>query len=354
MVYTLFEGRFCRVLTAAGVLTAALVCTENAGADVAVAGTHILPSDAVFTGVNDFPKFRFVVAVHSHRPSPEEMPSMPIPEPSAVKEGEPVPIHKVFFQELRAIPLDAPDPVPDAWVLASNAPTSGSFTRHPVRVPIGSDEVSARAYYHVRQVEAGWISVELLGADLLLKDGSKKPHVKVIPVSYAVESFEAEPGWKLFLMPDPKWPAGAVSLPAVRYGVGDELVLTPGPRTLVAVKGDVGPSGSLDGKEYRVWGRPLDAFQTDEVAPESGAVGRQVRLHVEIGSEGKLDISLGERFRNGEGDWFEDADLTFPVEGVLRREHKIALGALGILAIGLLGGGVWFVRRRRKRAGSPS
>lgn len=329
---------------------ALLLGAAPARGDVAIAGTHIIPSDAVFTGTRDFPGYRFVVAVHTSRPGKDEMPSIPIPPPAPVREGEPVSTHTVYFQELRAIPADMPDPVSDEWVLASKAPTSGSFSRHPVRVADGSNERSARAYYHIRQVRAGWISLELLGADLLLDDGSKKPHVKVIPQSYSIESFEAPAGWQLFVMPDPKWAPSDSPLPAVAVGAGDTLPLSPGPRTLVAVFGGLGPDGSLTGKEYQTWGRPIDPFWREEVEVGSGAVLQQRQLNVRISPGGTMEMSFGERFKDADGDWFDDSELTFPVDQILRPEQKIALGVAASVLVAFIAGAVWLFRRRKRKA----
>jgi hypothetical protein len=318
-------------------------------ADVALPGHRIVPSEAVITGVRDFPAYRFVIAVHTYRPDPKMFESRPLPPPATVREGEPVSTDTLYFQELRAIPADTPDPVTDAWVLASGAPTSGSFTRHPLRVPNESGERVARSRFHVRQVQAGWISLELLSNTAVMPDGSERPLSRVVPKSYAIDSFEAPPGWQLFLMPDPTRPRAEPALPAILCKTGDVLPLSPGPRTLVAIEGSPGENGSLEGKPHRLWGRPLDAWAREELPVESTAVAHRVQIEARVDPESEQWISIGERYQDARGRWFEDAELTSPVDVPIG--WWWAAGG-GVASAAVLLAGTWGWRRRRAKGGA--
>jgi hypothetical protein len=324
-----------------------LLGAAPARADVALPNHRTVPSEAVITGLRDFPAYRFVIAVHTHRPDPEMFKSRPLPQPVAVREGEPAPTDTVYFQELRAIPADTPDPVTDEWVLASRAPTSGSFTLRPLRVPNTSGERVSRARFHVRQIQAGWISLELLSSVAVMADGSERPLSKVIPTTFAIESFEAPPDWQLFLMPDPSWPRAEPPLPAIPCKPGELLPLSPGPRTLVAVRGSVGSDGSLDGKTHLVWGQPLDAWRRREVPADSAAAARRVELEVRVEPDGDLGISHGGHFEDAHGRAFHDEDLTMPVDVYFGWQWWAAGGGA---CVALLVAGTWAWRRRRRRA----
>lgn len=326
---------------------ALLLGPAPARADIAISGHRRLPSEAVITGLRDFPAYRFVIAVHSHRPDPDMFKHRPLPQPVAVREGEPVGTDGVYFQELRAIPADTPDPVTDEWVLASRAPASGSLMPRPVQVPLDSGDRVARARFHARQVQAGWISLELLSYVAVMADGSERPLSKVIPVTYTVESFQAPPDWQLFLMADPSWPRAEPPLPAVPCEPNELLPLSPGPRTLVAVRGSVGPDGSLDGKQHLVWGYPLDAWRREEVPVESAAAGRRVDLEVRVEPDGTLGMTHGGYFLDAEGRAFHDEDLKEPVDRYYSWQWWAAGGAA---CVALLAAGAWTWRRRRRTA----
>lgn len=331
------------------VCSALLLGAPSARADVSGPNERTVPSEVVFTGLRDFPAHRFVIAVSSHRPSPDELANPALPPPTPVREGEPVSTDTIYFQELRALPVDTPDPVTDAWVLGSRAPTSGVFTRHPRRVPFDSRERVTRARFHVRQIQAGWVSLELLSIEAVMADGSDQPLARLIPGSHAIEWFEAPPGWQLFLMPDPSWPRAEPSPPAIPCNTGDVLPSFPGPRTLVAVQGSVGPDGSLDGKPHLAWGRPLNPWHREEVSLDSPAVARQLQIEVQVRPGSKLEISTSERFQDAQGRWFHDEDMTIPVDVPVRWAWYAAGGGAGA-ALLLAGAWAW---RRRRRARAP-
>jgi len=328
-----------------------LLSPEVARADVALPNTHIVASEAVLTGLVDFPAYRFVIAaVPISRDSgwPE---SMKLPLPVAVHEGEHVSTSSIYFQEVRAIPADAPEPVTDEWLAASHAPTSGSFTLHPLRVADGSTEKVARAHYHVRQIRSGRVALELMSAVTVMGDGSEHPYLKPVPVSYEIASVEAPPGWQLYLMPDPSWPRDNPPLPAVRCKAGDVLPLSPGPRTLIAVQGDPGPDGSIANKPFVTWGYPLDAWHRTEVLPESKVVAVRQELEIEVdpgrAPERRLSITRGERYQDASGDWFEDEGATLPVRSPPSEQWQWWWAAFGGAGVTLVLG-AWIVRRRRR------
>lgn len=328
--------------------SALLLLAVPAAADVALPNTHIIPSESVFTGLRDFPAYRFVVAVSTHRPDPKETGYPPIPPPAPVREGEPVDTGTTYFQDLRAIPADTPDPVSDAWVLASKSPTSGSFSRHPRHVPDDSTEKVARGYFHVRQIHAGWISLELLKYVAVMPDGSEQPIVKVLPVSYSIQSLEAPPGWQLFLMPNPSWPRADPPLPALPCKAGDVLPLVPGPRTLVAVKGALEPDGSPGDKPFVLWPGHLDPWYRAEASLDSPVVALRTSYEVVVRPGDSLDMIAETQYQDGKGRWFHDEGMTLPVE-VPGGWEVWAAAAGGLGAVALAGGWVWR-RRRRTRA----
>lgn len=335
--------------------SALLLGATPARADVAPGpGERDVASEVVFTGVRDIPGYRFVIAVASYRPEPELFTEDKLPAPIAVRDGEPISTDTIYFQELRAIPVDTPDPVTDAWVLASGAPTSGVFTHHRRVVPTSSGERISRASFHVRRVEGKWISIELRSYMGVMADGSEQPISKPIPRTYLIESFTAPPGWKLYTMVDPSWPRVEPPPPATPCEVGEIVPLSPGIRTLVAVEGTVGPDGSLDGKAHQAWGRPLDVFHRDEVPADSTAVASRQALEINVVPERKLQVTIGRRFGDAEGRWFEDEGMTIPVKAPAS-EHAwwtVCAVAAGAAVLGL--GGAWAWRRRTRRRGAPS
>jgi hypothetical protein len=333
-----------RSLPGSAWLAALLLAPAAARADVSVPGERIVPSDVVFTGLLDFPAYRFVVAAV---PIPHDagMPeSVKPPTPTEVREGEPLSTNTIYFQELRAIPADAPQPVTDAWLASSQAPTSGSFTRRPFRVPIESSERLARARYHVRQIKAGWISIELLSASVLMADGSERPLSKPIPRSYEIVSFEAPPGWQLFLMPNPSWPREGHA-PPIPCAVGDVLPLSPGPRTLVAIQGT--PEGSVAGEPFVAWGAHLHAWIRDDVSVDSAAVASRVQLELQVEPGRPLGVTVRSIYQDARGRWFDDPDARlYPVRGSDSWPWWGAAGGAAALATGF-----WALRRRRRAPG---
>jgi hypothetical protein len=323
---------------------AAILVAPAARADVSSPGERIVPSEAVIEGLADFPALRFVVAVVPVRSDMWMPEHADLPAPSAVRDGVPVATSTRYFQELRAIPRDAPEPVTDAWLASSHAPSSGSFTRHPLRVPVTSGERTARSRFRVRQIEAGWIALELISVVAMMGDGSERPIARGIPRSYEIESVEAPPGWRLFLMPDPSWPRTAPAPPIIACGAGDLLPLSPGPRTLVAVEGSPGPDGSLAGKPHVVWGRHLDAFQREEVPAGSPVIAHRAQLAVQIDPGHPLRIAAGDRYQDARGLWFHDEEATFPVDVPRSRWVAGVAGAGALLVVG-----AWVARRARRR-----
>ncbi len=315
-----------------------------ARADVASPDTHIVASETVLTGLADFPAYRFVIAAVPIPPD-AVIGSRPLPLPVVVHDGEHVPTSSIYFQEVRAIPLDAPEPVTDAWLASSHAPTSGSFTLHPLRVPNESTERVARAHYRVRQVRSGRVSLELLSAVAVTADGAERPYVKPIPISYEIASLKAPPGWQLYLAPDPSWPRESPPLPAIRCEAGDLLPLSPGPRTLVAVQGALDPDGSIAGRPFLVWGHPLDMWHRTEVLPDSKVVACRKELEIEVepglAPGSPLGMAMGERYEDADGRWFHDEEATFPADSRLRRWWPVGAGALFTLLAS-----AWAVRRR--------
>ncbi len=339
-----------RSLSVLGFSLALIFGGAPARADVAGPNERAVASQVVFTGLRDFPAYRFVIAVDPHRPDPKDIKNDDLPAPIPVRDGEPVSTDTIYFQDLRAIPADTPDPVTDAWVLASNAPTSGSFTLHPRRVQTESPERMVRATFHVRQIRGGWISLELMSHVVFLEGGSQQPISRLIPVSFAIETYEAPPGWQLYLMPDPTHARVDPPLPVVPCKAGDVLPMSPGPRTLVAVLGSVGPDGSLDGKTHLVWGRPLDPWRREEVPVQSAAVAQRVDVEVVVRQEGKLEMTVGRHFQDAQGRLFWDDGLTMPVdvpEGSERWGWWPVAGGGAAGALLLLG--LWTWRGRRKR-----
>jgi hypothetical protein len=320
---------------------ALLLAPAVARADLIGPDERRVPSEVVFTGLRDFPAYRFVAAVGSLRPDVQGDAEMPAPTP--VREGEVVITSSPFFQELRAIPADTPDPVTDAWVLASKAPTSGIFTRHPMAVPTTSSERASRARFHVRQIQGGWISLELISNATVQADGSERPLSKVIPVSYAIEAFTAPPGWQLFVMPDPSWPRVDDPPPAIPCKAGDVLPSPPQLRTLIAVEGSPGRDGSLAGKPHLVWGHRLDPFRREEVSLDSAAVARRVQLEIEVMPGPELHITQGERYQDARGRWFDDESMGIEVAAPVRWWPWAAGGGAGALVVG-----AWVLARRRR------
>lgn len=329
-------------------LAALLLAPAAARADVSSPGERIVPSDVVFTGLVDFPGYRFVVAAV---PIPHDagMPeSMQPPTPAEVREGEPLPTSTIYFQELRAIPADAPQPITDAWLASSQAPTSGSFTRHPLRVPIASSERLARSRFQVRQIKAGWISIELLSASAVMADSSERALSRPIPRSYEIAAIEAPPGWQFFLMPNPAWPRSDPT-PPIPCAVGDVLPLSPGPRTVVAIEGTPGPDGSVAGKPFVAWGAHLHAWIRDEVSVDSAAVASRVQLELRVEPGRPLGVTVRHLYQNAKGRWFDDDEARlYPVSESDGWPWWCAAG--GAIAAALATG-FWAVRRRRRAPG---
>ncbi|HZF54390.1 MAG TPA: hypothetical protein VE093_37345 [Polyangiaceae bacterium] len=325
---------------------ALLLAPAAARADVSIPGERVVPSEVVFTGLVDFPAYRFVAAAvpipdDSWRPD-----SVQPPTPTQVREGEPLPTNTIFFQELRAIPADAPQPVTDAWLASSQAPTSGSFTRRRVRVPIASGERLARARYHVRQIKAGWISIELLSASALMNDGSERPLSRPIPRSYEIAAIEAPPGWQFFLMPHPSWPRED-PVPPIPCAAGDVLPLSPGPRTLVAIQGTPGPDGSVEGKPFVAWGAHLHAWMREDVPVDSAAVASRVQLELQVEPGSRLGVSVRERYEDARGRLFDDMEARlYPVTRSDRWPWWCVEGGAAAAALAL---GFWALRRRARR-----
>jgi hypothetical protein len=324
---------------------ALILAPAVAGADVAPdADERDVPEEAVFTGLRDFPAYRFVVAV-SNASSFKEA---DLPPPTPVEEGVVVPTSKMYFQHLRAIPTDAPDPVTYGWLASTRTPGSGLVMRRALRVRKTSTERVTRLHFQLRQIQAGFVSLELLSAVALLLDGSERPFLRLIPHTAEVTSLEAPQGFRLFLMPDPAWPRADPSPPVVPCTVGEVLPSSPGPRTLVAVEGAPGPDGSLAGKTYVAWTGLFDPWRRDELFPGSPAVARREELHVRVvpGSPVSLEVAHGERFQDAQGRWFVDEALTLPADVPVRWGWWVAGGA----AAGALGVGAWArVQRRRAR-----
>lgn len=327
-----------------------------ARADVSSPGERIVPSDVVFTGLVDFPAYRFVVAavpIGSDLGLPD---SLKPPTPAEVREGEPLSTSTVFFQELRAIPADAPQGVTDAWLATSKAPTSGSFSRRPLRVPEASGERLARVRYRVRQVKAGWVSLELLSTSTLMADGSEKDRSKPIPRSYEITALEAPPGWTMFLMPNPSWPREGAA-PAVPCAVGDVLPLSPGPRTLVAMEGTPGADGSVAGQPFVAWGGHMDPWVRDAVPVDSAAVASKVQMELQVEPGSRLGVTVRHLYQDAQGRWFDDEEARLypfnagvPVDASVRWAWW---GAAGGAAIAAVATGFWVLRRRRRAPAKP-
>lgn len=330
------------------VLAAALWLPVAARADVAVPGHRIVPSEIIFTGQADFPAYRFVVAVIPFSASSWSAGSPPVPTPAVALEGKPVSTSTHYFMELRAIPADAPDPVTDAWLASSHAPTSGSFGNRPLRVPEASDVRLDRVRYRVRRVEAGWVSIELISRVEVSSNGSERLFQKPIPQSFRIQSFKAPPGYRLFSMPDPSWPRSTAALPALPCAVGELVPLSPGLRTLVAVKGTPSPDGSLAGQPFVSWGAPLDGMSRHAVSADSAATLFQERLGIEVEEGAPLSVSHWRTYGDAEGRFFEDEGAReYPVESGPRwlRWAPFAGAGAGALAIA-----AFLVIRRRRRA----
>jgi hypothetical protein len=323
---------------------ALILCPAAARADVAVPGEHRLPSEVVFTGLHEFPAYRFVAAVSSHRPDDKDD-KRGAPTPTPVREGEVVVTDRLLFQELRAIPADTPDPVTDAWVLASNTPTSGIFTRHPSSVPDTSTDRASRARFRVRRIQGGRVSIELLSNAVVGADGTERPISKPVPVSWVIESLAAPPGWQLFLMRDPSWPSADPAPPPVPCKVGEILPLAPAIRTLVAVEGSPLPDGSIADKAHVVWGRPLDEWERQEVAVDSPVVEARGQLEIEVVPGRRLHVTRGERFRDTRGRWFDDESAMHPIEVPARWGSWAAGGGCAVVLLV----GAWAFRRIRRR-----
>lgn len=334
-----------RALPGLAYFAALLLAPAPARADISSPGERIVSSDVVFTGLSAFPAYRFVAAAI---PIPDDpgLDSLKPPTPTEVRDGEPLSTNPVYFQELRAIPLDAPQPVTDAWLASSQAPTSGSFTRRPFRVPIASGERLIRARYHVRQIKAGWVSLELLSTSVLMADGSERQLSKPIPRSYEIAALEAPPGWQFFLMPNPSWPRDGAA-PAGPFAVGDILPLSPGPRTIVAIQGTPGPDGSVEGKPFVAWGAHLHAWIRDDVPVDSDAVAGRLQLELQVKPGRPLWVSGRHLYQNAQGRWFnEEGARLYPV---LLSDRWPLWCVEGGAAAAALAAGFWVLRRRARR-----
>jgi hypothetical protein len=327
-----------------GVCAAALFASGVARADVASPGERRLPSESAFTGLGDFPGLRFVVAVIPPRDEALMPNDHPLPSPVPVRDGEAVKDDPVYFEEIWALPADAPNPVTLAWLGSSRAPHSGSFSLHQRRVPEASPERSVRTRYHVRLIQSGWVALEMLSSEAVLADGSTRPIAKAIPRSFEIASIEAPPDYQLFFMPDPSWPRADSPPPVVPCAPGDVLPLSPGIRTLVAVQGAPGPDGSLAGKSHVSWGAPLHAWRRSDVLPTSPAVAHRSRLEVRIEPGKPLGITRADLYQDAQGRWFYDEEAMFPVE-VPARWRVWAAGGAGAALLAI---GAWVVRRRRR------
>lgn len=325
---------------------ALLLAPAPARADVSSPGERIVSSDVVFTGLSDFPAYRFVAAAIPIPDDPGLTDTLKPPIPTEVRDGEPLPTNTIYFQELRAIPADAPQPVTDAWLASSQAPTSGSFTRRRFQVPIASGERLVRARYHVRHIEAGWISIELLPASALMSDGSERPLSRPLPRSYEIAAIEAPPGWQFFLMPHPSWPREGPA-PPIPCAVGDVLPLSPGPRTLVAIQGTPGPDGSVEGKPFVAWGAHLHAWIRDDVPVDSDAVAGRLQLELQVEPGRPLWVSGRHLYQNAQGRWFDDEEARlYPV---LLSDRWPLWCVEGGAAAAALAAGFWVMRRRARR-----
>jgi hypothetical protein len=329
-------------------LAALLLAPPPARADVSSPGERIVSSDVVFTGLSDFPAYRFVAAAIPIPDDPGLTDTLKPPTPTEVRDGEPLPTNTVFFQELRAIPLDAPQPVTDAWLASSKAPTSGSFTRRPFRVPIASGERLIRARYHVRQIKAGWISIEILSSSAFMTDGSERPLSRPIPRSYEIAALQAPPGWQFFVMANPSWPRENPP-PPIPCAIGDVLPLSPGPRTVVAVQGTPGPDGSLAGTPFIAWGAHLHDWIRDEVSLDSAAVASRVQVEFQVDPERPLWVTVTNLYQDARGRWFYDADARqLPVNPNDGWPWWWAAGGGAAAAVAT---GFWILRRRPRAPG---
>ncbi|MEQ9318749.1 MAG: hypothetical protein RIF41_06295, partial [Polyangiaceae bacterium] len=267
-------------LVATILVLGALLVTTHAHADVASPNQRIVPAELVFTGLGEVPGYRFVLAAIAIEDPPFD--DWSPPEPVEVSDGTAVPASTIYFQELRALPTDAPRPVSDAWLASSEAPSSGKVGRRPLRVPETSDEVVVRATYRVRQVRAGWISTELESVVADMADGSSRTLARPIPRVVSLSKVEVPDGWTLYWMAHPSWPPTAAPIPAVACSSGDDVPLSPGPRTLVAVQGGLTSEGAVAGRPFVAWDVHFDAWGRDAVAPESPAVTQRLELEVEV------------------------------------------------------------------------
>jgi hypothetical protein len=329
-----------------------LLTPASAGSDVAPGpDERRLPGEVVFTGLHDFPAYRFVIRVEN--PEAFEKPGgsplrADLPPPALVREGEVVPLDPIYFQSLTAVPADTSKPITYAW-LTSHAPTSAPVSRPRPTVAKASPERAMRLRFHVRQVQGRFVSLELLAADVVYLDGTEKPLDKPIPTSVVIRSLEAPPGWRLFLMPDPAWPRTDPSPPVVPCVVGEVLPSSPGPRTLVAVEGVPGPDGSLEGKPHVTWQGWFDPWYRVEVEAESRLVASQDDLEVTVVPGERLSISRERRYRDTEGRWYFDEQGK-----VLDSTHRARAwwwwAAGGAAGSGLLAVAAWaLVKRRRTR-----
>jgi len=239
-----------------------------------------------------------------------------------------------------------PQPVTDAWLASSRAPTSGSFTSHPLRVPIASGERLDRSRYRVRHIEAGWISIELLSHSAIMSDGSERFRTRPIPRSYEITALEAPPGWQLFLMPNPSWPREGPT-PPIPCAVGDVLPLSPGPRTLVAIQGTPGPDGSVEGKPFVALGAHLHAWGRDGVSLDSAAVESRVQLGLKVEPGRPFELTVRELYQDARGRWFGDPDAR--LDAVAMRDRWPWWCVEGGVAAVALATGFWALRRRARR-----
>jgi len=328
-------------------LSAALLLPSASRADVAVPNHRIVPSEILVTGQSDFPAYRFVVAVIPMSAASWSSGVPKPPTPTTAPEGKPVATSTHFFMELRAIPADAPEPVTDAWLASSQAPTSGTFGNHPLRVPEASDVRLDRVRYRVRRIEAGWVSLELISRVEVLSNGAERLFEKPIPQSFQIASFKAPPGYRLFAMPDPSWPRSTPAVAPLPCDVGELVPLGPGLRTLVAVKGTPSPDGTLGGQPFASFGAPLDGMRRHAVSAESAATLFQDRLEIEVEEGARLSVTHQATYGDAEGRFFhDDGAREYPVKAEPRWLRWLPFVGAGAVVVAL---GAFFVRRRRSR-----
>jgi hypothetical protein len=339
-------GRSAWVATIVGL--GALLLTTDLRADVAAPNQRIVDAELVFTGLGDFADYRFVLAALPVEQDDAVDEDWSPPEPVEVSDGTAVEASTVYFQQLRALSPDAPRPVSDAWLASSEAPSSGMVNRRPLRVPEASDERVMRATYRVRQVRAGWISTELESVVAEMADGSSRTLARPIPRVLTLSKVQAPDGWALYWMAHPSWPSTDPPIPAVACSSGDDLPLSPGPRTLVAVEGGLAADGTPAGRAFVAWDARFDAWGRDGVAPESPAVAQRFELEVDVRPGQPLGITMMKLYEDGDGRRFYDAEGTIALDEPFRGWWAIVAG--GALVAAALGG-FWVRRRKRLRQG---